>query len=379
MKVLVTRKIPAIGIDLLTRGQQLQVDAWDSENVMPRAELLKRVKGVNGVLCTITDNIDQEFLDAAGPQLKVISTMTVGTTHIDSALCKNRGISLVDTGDVCSDSAAEFTVTLVLLVARRLLEGMDAVVNGEWGLWKPMWICGFEMGGRTLGLYGFGRVGFGVARRLKPFNIKRIIYHDITNPTYAQHIGAESVDFDTLLKESDIFCVCCAATPQTIKSINKAALSKMKEGSILINTARGSIVDQDALDEALKAGKPVSAGLDVTEPEPLPPSHPLMKNPKCIITPHLGTASIETRNNMARMAATNLYIELLGKPPEQDKVVSGAAGASATTGPTGAAGPYGHTPPSGTYGKTAPGPTGAAGTAAAPAKPAKAGCCGMSK
>lgn len=318
MKVLVTRKIPHQGLDILSRNAQLQVDCWTSENVMAREELLERVKGAYGVLCTISDVIDKEFLDAAGPQLKVISTMTVGTGHIDTALCKKRGISLVDTGDVCSDSAAEFTVTLVLLVARRLLEGMDAVINGEWGLWKPMWLCGFEMGGRTLGVYGFGRVGFGVARRLKPFNIKRIIYTDITSSMYASRIGAELVDLDTLMKESDILCVCCAATPQTIKSINKDSLSKMKEGSIIVNTARGSIIDQEALDAALKSGKPIAAGLDVTDPEPLPPSHPLMKNPKCIITPHLATASIETRINMARMAATNLFIELLGNFPDSD-------------------------------------------------------------
>ncbi|KAK7094161.1 glyoxylate reductase/hydroxypyruvate reductase-like isoform X2 [Littorina saxatilis] len=306
----ITRQIPEEGMSILKK--KLNVSSWCSENVMPREDLLKHVKGMNGILCTISDNMDKEVLDAAGPQLKVISTLSVGTGHIDVSECKKRGIEVLNTPDVASDSAAEFTVTLVLLVARRLLEGMDAVKNGEWGLWKPMWICGFEMGGRTLGIHGLGRVGFGIARRLKPFNIERIIYHDLYHKEYASSVGATLVDLPTLLAESDMLCICCAPTPQTIKSFNKEAFAKMKEGSILINTSRGVIVDHNDLDAALKAGRPMAAGLDVTDPEPLPIDHPLMKNPKCIITPHQGTSTWATRINMAKAAASNLYISLLG-------------------------------------------------------------------
>ncbi|XP_076472519.1 glyoxylate reductase/hydroxypyruvate reductase-like isoform X2 [Babylonia areolata] len=333
-KVYITRKLPEDEVSVLKKkSDKLNISTWESENVVPRDELLKNVAGAHGVLCTITDKIDGEFLDAAGSQLKVISTVSSGMTHIDLAECKKRNVQVYNTPDMASDSAAEFAVTMVLLVARRSLDGMDAVVRGEWGLWKPMWICGFEMGGRTLGIVGFGRVGFGVARRLKPFNIKEIIYYDVCEKEFGSSIGAKRVQkLDDLLTQSDIVCICCAATPSTIKSsledtvttvnsvtedmkpkaFNKDAFAKMKEGSILINTARGQILDHDALDEALKAGRPMAAGLDVTDPEPLPASHPLMSNPKCIITPHLSTATWPAIRGMTKEAATNLQIALLG-------------------------------------------------------------------
>lgn len=324
MNVFVTRSIPLQGMALLD-DERLNVKSWNRENAMPKQELMSSVSGVDGIICMISDAIDKEVLDAAGSKLKVISTMSVGTEHIDRDECGKRNIKIFNIPDIASDSAAEFTVTLVLLVARRLLEGMNAVIKGEWGLWKPMWICGFEMGGRTLGLYGFGRVGFGVARRLKPFNVSRIIYYDTCQQDYANSVDATLVDMDTLINESDMLCICCSLTPTTKKSVNKEFLGKMKEDSILVNTSRAAVVDQEALDEALKAGRPMAAALDLTEPEPLPAKHPLRQNPKCIITPHLATATITTRVNMAIATVNNLLTELFkaGEPtPEAPKHIS---------------------------------------------------------
>nr|KAG5704750.1 hypothetical protein BaRGS_005206 [Batillaria attramentaria] len=220
--VYVTRKIPDAGLKILR--QRLTVKHWDSEDAIPRDELLKNVAGVDGILCTISDKIDKELLEAAG---------------------------------------------------------MEAVVSGEWGPWRPMWIVGFEMVDRTLGIFGFGRVGFGVARRLRPFNVGKIIYHDLFRAGYADQVDAKLVTFDTLLNESDILCICCNVTAQTVHAFDKEAFSKMKAGSILVNTARGTVINQDDLAEALDAGIPHAAALDVTEPEPLPLDHPLMVHPRC--------------------------------------------------------------------------------------------------
>ncbi|KAK7494190.1 hypothetical protein BaRGS_00014663 [Batillaria attramentaria] len=310
--VYVTRKIPDAGLKILR--QRLTVKHWDSEDAIPRDELLKNVAGVDGILCTISDKIDKELLEAAGSNLKAISTMSVGETHIDKQECDRRLVHVANAPEVASDSAAEFTVALVLLTARRLLEGMEAVVSGEWGPWRPMWIVGFEMVDRTLGIFGFGRVGFGVARRLRPFNVGKIIYHDLFRAGYADQVDAKLVTFDTLLNESDILCICCNVTAQTVHAFDKEAFSKMKAGSILVNTARGTVINQDDLAEALDAGIPHAAALDVTEPEPLPLDHPLMVHPRCIISPHMGTATMDTRINMAVAAAKNLDVMLLGMP-----------------------------------------------------------------
>ncbi|XP_025081305.1 glyoxylate reductase/hydroxypyruvate reductase-like isoform X2 [Pomacea canaliculata] len=308
--VFVTRKIAPEGLKILQ--EKTNVKIWDSEDACPRSELLKNVAGCDGILCTINDQIDAEVLNAAGKKLKVISTMSVGILHISTTECGKRGIQVTSTPDVASDSAAEFTVALTLVTTRRLLEGMDAVLKGEWGLWRPMWICGIEMVDRTIGIMGFGRVGFGVARRLKPFNVTKLIYHDLYRAGYADQVDAKLVTFDELVTQSDILIVCCAATPKTTKIFNKETFAKMKEGSIFINTSRGIVVDHDALAEAVQKGRPKRVGLDVTDPEPLPKDHPLMNNRKVIITPHIATNTWTTRINMAVNAANNLSAALCG-------------------------------------------------------------------
>ncbi|XP_067658654.1 glyoxylate reductase/hydroxypyruvate reductase-like [Haliotis asinina] len=303
-KVYVTRRVPAEGLELLKKS--CNVFVWDSDDVVPRATLLEKVAGMDGLFCTISDIIDKDVLEAAGHSLKVIGTMSVGMAHIDTRECAKRGIEVANTPDVASDSAAELTVALLLLTTRRLVEGVEAVKAGEWSLWRPMWLLGVESVNRTLGIVGMGRVGFGVARRMKPFGVGRIIYHDEYQPGYAADVGAELVDLDTLLSESDILCICCALTPRSRNMFNASTFAKMKKSAILINTARGAIVNHDELAKALAQGDIAAAGLDVTEPEPLPTDHPLMSLDNCIILPHLGTNSKETRINMATNTAMNI-------------------------------------------------------------------------
>ncbi|KAK3800410.1 hypothetical protein RRG08_052793 [Elysia crispata] len=303
-RVFVTRQVHQEAIDHLK--EKCEVDIWNSDKVVPRDELLKRVKGAAGIFCTISDNIDAEVLNAAGSSLKIVGTMSVGTQHISMMECRKRNIYVATTPDVAADSAAEFTVTLLLMVARRCLEGEEAVKDGQWGKWKPMWICGTEIVNRTLGIIGFGRVGFGVARRLKPFGLKRIIYYDMNKASMGDDLGAELVDMDTLLREADFVIVSCALTGLTRHLIDSKALEKMKNTAILINTSRGPVVKTPDLVEALKKGQIAGAGVDVTDPEPLPNDHPLVLMKNCIVTPHLGTNTTKARLAMAKNTALNI-------------------------------------------------------------------------
>ncbi|XP_005112797.1 glyoxylate reductase/hydroxypyruvate reductase [Aplysia californica] len=303
-RVYVTRQVHDEALELLR--EKCSVEVWNSDELVPRDELLKKVKGVDAIFCTINDIIDEEVLNAAGPQLKTVATMSVGTHHISTYECKSRNIYVANTPDVASDSAAELTVALLLVTARRCLEGIEAVKNGEWGKWKPMWICGTELAQRNLGILGFGRVGFGVARRMKPFGVKRILYHDVVHACMGDDLNAEYVDLDTLLQESDFLVITCALNGITQGLFRKEIFKKMKSTAILINTSRGPIVKTDDLTEALQNGEIAAAGLDITDPEPLPTDHPLHAMDNCIILPHLGTNTTQARLDMAINTAKNI-------------------------------------------------------------------------
>lgn len=303
-KVYVTRRVPKPGLDLLE--EKCDVIVWDSDEAIPKEELIRNISGVDGLFCLLTDRIDDEILEAAGPQLQVVATMSVGFEHIDIEACKKRGIRVCNTPNVSTDSVAELAVSLLLLTCRRLLEGVAAVKKGECGPWKPMWLCGTELSQRTIGIYGLGRIGYGVARRLKPFGIKRIIYNDVCHVGYADDVGAQFVDFDTMVTEADIICVCCNLTSQTKHKFNKNVFEKMKSTAILINTGRGGVVNHKDLYDALTSGQLNAAGLDVTEPEPLPPDHPLVSLDNCIVLPHMGSNTWDSRNSMSETTAKNI-------------------------------------------------------------------------
>ncbi|XP_061163580.1 glyoxylate reductase/hydroxypyruvate reductase-like [Saccostrea echinata] len=313
-KVYVTRRIPDPGTKLL--GTCCDVTFWDSDDVIPRKELLKNVKGVDAILCMLTDKINDEVLEHAGPKLQVVSTMSVGYEHIDLKACQDKGIAVTNTPNVSSDSVAELTVALVLLTARRLLEGAYAVKNGNWGKWRPMWLCGVEMKKRTLGIMGLGRIGYGVAKRMRPFGVGRIVYHDVQKLSYDSDFGGEYVEFEDLAKESDILCICCNLNPQTKHLFNKDTFQIMKNSAILINTGRGGVINHVDLFDALTSNQIAAAGLDVTDPEPLPVDHPLLTLNNCVILPHMGSNTWESRNRMAEIAAENVITVLNNGHPK---------------------------------------------------------------
>eukprot|EP00063_Salmo_salar_P064827 XP_014039662.1 PREDICTED: glyoxylate reductase/hydroxypyruvate reductase-like isoform X1 [Salmo salar] len=315
-RVYITRQIPPEGLKILSESGQVQFDLWDSDDVpVPRKELLQKVKGVDALVCVLTEKIDAELLDAAGPNLRVLSTMSVGFDHLSLEELKKRGIRVGYTPDVLTDSVAELTVALLLTTSRRLIEATHEAKTGGWGTWRTLWLCGYELANSTVGILGLGRIGVAIAERLKPFKVKKFIYTDVApRPELASLIDAEYVSMDELASQSDFLTVCCALTPETKDICNKDLFSKMKNTSIFINTSRGGVVHQEDLYEALSSGQIAGAGLDVTVPEPLPISHPLFTLNNCVILPHIASASYSTRNAMSALAANNLLLGLKGQP-----------------------------------------------------------------
>ncbi|XP_076848604.1 glyoxylate reductase/hydroxypyruvate reductase [Brachyhypopomus gauderio] len=314
-RVYVTRKVPPQGLQILQTSGQVQMELWDSDDPVPRQVLLQKVKGCDGLLCVLTEKIDAELLDAAGPNLKVISTMSVGFDHLSLDELKKRGIRVGYTPDVLTDAVAELTVALLLATSRRLIEATHEAKTGGWGTWRTQWLCGYELANSTVGILGLGRIGVAIAERLKPFKVKRFIYTDVEpRPELAKMIQADYVSMDKLARESDFLAACCALTPETQGICNKNLFSKMKKTSIFINTSRGGVVNQEDLYEALARGEIAGAGLDVTTPEPLPTGHPLFTLKNCVILPHIASASYTTRNAMSALSANNLLAGLRGDP-----------------------------------------------------------------
>jgi glyoxylate/hydroxypyruvate reductase len=312
-RTLVTRRIPQAGLELVQK--ETEVRQWDSDEPIPRETLLEWVKGVDGLYCLLTERIDEELLDAAGPSLKVVSTLSVGYDHIDVKACRRRNIAVGNTPGVLTETSADLAVALLLATARRLPESIDAVRNGEWTTWKPEWMAGYDVYNSTVGIVGLGRIGAAVARRLHGGFNCRILYNSPSpKPEVAEPLGAEFTDFPDLLAESDFISIHVPLNAQTRHLFNADAFRRMKRTAILINTSRGGTVDQEALYDALVSGEIAAAGLDVTTPEPLPTDHPLLRLPNCVILPHIASASYATRSKMALLAAENIVAGVKGLP-----------------------------------------------------------------
>ncbi|EFN62833.1 Glyoxylate reductase/hydroxypyruvate reductase [Camponotus floridanus] len=313
-KILITRPdIPAAGLSLL-HERQYQIMSWDKPEPIPRSELLSRICGMNALYCLLTDKIDDEVLKAAGPQLKVVASMSVGVDHLDLDALKNRGIKVGYTPDVLTEATAELIVGLLLATSRNLLQANRAIYKNEWKAWSPTWMCGTGLSGKTVGIVGFGRIGIRVAELLKNFNIAKMLYTSRTVKPEASKLGGEKVEFDTLLKNSDFVVVTIALTSETKHLFNAEAFKQMKKTAIFVNGSRGDIVDQEALISALKNRTIAAAGLDVVTPEPIPLDSELLKLDNCVVLPHIGSATIETRNEMARITAKNIIAVLEGIP-----------------------------------------------------------------
>ncbi len=308
-RVFVTRIIPDAGLEQVREA--CDVDLWEEELPPPRDELLRRVAGKEGLLTLLTDRVDDELLDAAGPQLKVVSNFAVGFDNIDVPALTRRKIPAGNTPGVLTETTADLAFALLMAAARRIPESVEFVREGRWQTWGPMLLMGVDIHGATLGIVGFGRIGREMARRGRGFGMK-ILYHDVHPATADEEaeLGARRVEMEELLRDSDFISLHVNLTDETHHLIDADALRAMKSTAVLVNTSRGPVVDPDALEAALRGGEIFAAGLDVTDPEPLPVDHPLVALPNCVVVPHIASASRVTRDRMADMAAANLLAGL---------------------------------------------------------------------
>ncbi len=311
-KVFIARRIPDDGLDPVLAACDARV--WPDELPPPRAELLDAVRGCDGVLTLLTDRVDDELLDAAGPQLRVVSNYAVGFDNIDVPAVTRRGIPAGNTPGVLTDTTADLAFALLMAAARRLPEGDRYVRAGQWRTWGPLLLLGPDVHGATLGLVGFGRIGQAMARRARGFGMT-ILYHDVhrADPVVEADHDATFVSLEDLLGRSDFVSLHVNLTDETRHLIDAERLSWMKPTAVLVNTSRGPVVDSVALADALRGGTIFAAALDVTDPEPIPMDHPLIGLDNCLIVPHIASASRATRGKMAEMAAANLLAGLRGE------------------------------------------------------------------
>ena len=312
-RVFVARVIPEEGLNRIREAAH--VDLWEDELPPPRDELLRRVAGAEGLLSLLTDTVDAALLDAAGPQLRVVSNYAVGFDNIDVEECTRRRIPAGNTPGVLTETTADLAFALLMGAARRVDEGSRYVRADRWQTWGPMLLTGVDIHGATLGIVGFGRIGREMAKRGAGFGMK-ILYQDVQRASpedEAAHGGARFVELDELLAEADFVTLHTNLTDETRHLIDADALRRMKRTAVLVNTSRGPVVDQAALHDALRDGEIFAAGLDVTDPEPMRGDDPLLTLENCLVVPHIASASRTTRARMAEMAADNLLAGLRGE------------------------------------------------------------------
>ncbi len=312
-RVFVTREIPAAGLERVL--QACDADVWREPLPPPRSTLLEKIRGCDGVLTLLTEKVDAEFMDAAGPQLKVISNFAVGFNNIDIPEATRRGVRVGNTPDVLTDATADMAFALLISAARRVVEGQDFIRAGKWKTWEPLGHIGQDLCERTIGIVGMGRIGMAMARRCHGGWNMRVLYHDRSrNEKAEQELGARQVELDELLAEADFVSVHADLNDTTRGMFNADAFRKMKKTAVLVNTARGPLHVQADLYHALKNGEIFAAGLDVTDPEPPSMDDPLLTLSNCVIAPHIASATVSSRNGMAEIAADNLLRGLQGQP-----------------------------------------------------------------
>lgn len=315
-KVFVTRKIPQEGLDMITG--RFDVSVWPSEHPPSREELIDKATDCQGLITLLSDPIDADLMGQLS-SLKVIAQYAVGYDNIDVEEATRKGIIVTNTPGVLTETTADLTWSLIMATKRRIVEADRYVRGGKWNVaWGPELLLGTDIHGATLGIIGMGRIGQAVAKRVQGFNM-RVLYHsqDQNEETAAleELVGAQSTSLDTLLRESDIVSVHVPLTSETHHLISEKELAMMKEGSILVNTSRGPVVDQDALYHALSSGQIGGAGLDVFREEPISKDSPLLGLPNTVLVPHIGSASKKTRATMATMCATNIIAAFKNERP----------------------------------------------------------------
>ncbi|MDN5360613.1 MAG: glyoxylate reductase [Thermotogaceae bacterium] len=309
-KVFITRRIPEKGIELLQK--QYEVEVWSDEEPIPRDILLSKIQNFGGLVCMLSDKIDKELMDQA-PKLKVIANYAVGFDNIDVKYASKKGIKVGNTPGVLTETTADLAFSLLMAASRRITEAVEYVKAGKWHTWGPRLLLGYDVWGSTLGVIGFGRIGQAMARRGLGFGMK-VLYHSRTpKPEAEEAMDVEYASLDEIYSQSDYISLHINLNESSKGLIDKKALNQMKSNCILINTARGAVINTEDLIDALETSKIAGAGLDVTDPEPIPSDSKLLKLNNCIVVPHIGSASYATRSKMSVMAAENVIAALSGE------------------------------------------------------------------
>jgi glyoxylate reductase len=311
-RIFVTRRLVGSGLERL--AQHAEVEVWPDLDPPPADALRQHASGADGLLTTIADRIDGAFLDAV-PNIRVVSQLAVGYDNIDVAAASERGVLVCNTPGVLTDACADLTFALMLAHARRLFAGDRALRSGEWGEWSPVFMLSNDLHGKTLGIVGLGAIGYAVAERAKGFKMALLYWSRSRKPEAEAALGIQWRELDDLLRQSDYVSINLALSEETRGLIDDRRIALMKPSGVLVNTARGPIVDQDALYRALVEKRIGGAALDVFEQEPLPPDHPLLALENMVVSPHVGSATHETRTRMTDLAVDNLLAFLRGEQP----------------------------------------------------------------
>ncbi len=312
-RVAVTRIIPDAGLDLIRDATDMRL--WE-DPLPPSPDALDALlSDADGALTLLTDTIDAPLLNRHR-QLRVVSNFAVGYDNVDLGAATERGVAVCNTPGVLTETTAEMAFTLMMAAARRVSEGVDYVRAGNWKTWGPTLLLGQNVVGATLGIVGFGRIGRELARMASGFNMKVLVFDTFVDPNAAEEFGVTYVSLGDLLRESDFVSLHMTLSDETQQMIGADELQLMKPTAVLVNAARGPVIDTDALVTALREGEIFAAGLDVTDPEPLPADHPLVSLPNCIVVPHIASATVATRDRMAALAARNLLAVPNGDTPE---------------------------------------------------------------
>lgn len=311
-KIYITRKLPEAVLEDIR--EEYEVAMWEEEEIpVPREELLEQAKTADALLTMLTDRVDQELLDTA-PRLKIVSNLAVGYDNIDVQACRRKDVVIANTPGVLTETTADLAFALLMATARRLVEASNNVRNGQWKSWSPMQMAGMDIYGKTIGIFGMGRIGEAVARRASGFGMK-ILYHNRKRKESDTDFGATWVSKEDLLKSSDYVVMLTPYTKETHHFIAMDEFRQMKKTAVFINVSRGLTVNEADMYQALKDGEIWAAGLDVFEQEPIGQDHPLLTLPNVTVLPHIGSASIATRTRMCEIALLSIAEVLAGRRP----------------------------------------------------------------
>ena len=312
-RIYVTRQIAQEALDMISENTEMEV--WAGELPPPYETLLEKARSADGLLTLLTDHIDAPLMETA-PELRVISNLAVGYDNIDVVEATRRGIVVGNTPGILTETTADFAFALLLAAARRIVESDNYTRQGKWQTWGPQTLLGQDIHGATLGIIGLGRIGVEVARRGRGFDMKVLYYDKVRRSEEERDLKLHYVpDLRALLAEVDFISIHLPLTPSTQHLIGAEEFAAMKPTAVLVNTSRGGVVDQRALFDALSSSRIFSAGVDVTEIEPIPPDDPLLTLSNLVIAPHIASASYKTRKKMALMAAENLLAGIRGELP----------------------------------------------------------------